>query len=56
MEENQRMQDVKRGKHERRRRGLFATLYLGRAAAARKLRRLPSIVTSERVLIGKERT
>jgi hypothetical protein len=27
----------------------------GRDAAARRLRRLPSIVTRERVLIGKER-
>ncbi len=41
------MQEAKRGKHERRRRSLFATLSRGKDAAARKLRRLPSIVTGE---------
>jgi hypothetical protein len=49
------MQEAKRGKHERRRRSLFATLSRGKDAAARKLRRLPSIVTGENILIGKER-
>ncbi len=49
------MQDATRGKHERRRRSLFASLNLGKDAAARKLRRLPSIVTGERILVGKER-
>lgn len=49
------MQDSKRGKHARRRRGLIEVFQSGRAAAARRLRGLPSIVTRERVMIGKER-
>jgi hypothetical protein len=49
------MQEAKRGKHARRRRSLIEVFHLGRDAAARRLRKLPSIVTRERVLIGKER-
>lgn len=49
------MQEAKRGKHARQRRGLIEALHLGKDAAARRLRRLPSIVTGERILIGKER-
>jgi hypothetical protein len=49
------MQEPKRGKHERERRSLIEALHLGRDAAVRRLRGLPSIVTRERVLIGKER-
>ena len=49
------MQDSKRGKHARQRRGLMDLFQSGRDAAARRLRSLPSIVTRERVLIGKER-
>jgi hypothetical protein len=48
------MHDSKRGKHERQRRSLMDLFQFGRTAA-RRLRRLPSIVTRERVLIGKER-
>ena len=49
------MRDTKRGKHERRRRGLMDLFQTGREAAARRLRHLPSIVTRERMLIGKDR-
>lgn len=49
------MQEAKRGKHERRRRSLIEMVQVGRSAAARRLRGLPSIVTRERVPIGKER-
>jgi hypothetical protein len=49
------MNEAKRGRHERRRRSLIDYFQLGRDAAARRLRGLPSIVTRERVLIGKER-
>lgn len=49
------MQDPKRGKHVRRRRGVWELFNTGRHAAVRRLRGLPSIVTRERVLTGKER-
>ena len=49
------MQEAKRGKHERQRRSVIEIFQVGRSAAARRLRALPSIVTRERVLIGKER-
>lgn len=49
------MQESKRGRHERKRRSLADIVQLDRFAAVRRLRRLPSIVTRERVLIGKER-
>jgi hypothetical protein len=48
------MQEAKRGKHERQRRSLIDIFHLGRDAAARRLRVLPSIVTRERVLISEE--
>jgi len=48
------MQEAKRGKHERQRQSLIDMFHLGRVAAARRLRKLPSIVTRERVLIEKE--
>lgn len=50
------MQEPKRGRHERQRRSLIQVLHLGRDAAVRRLRGLPSIVTRERVLIGEERS
>lgn len=49
------MVDPKRGKHARQRRNLIGLLDSGRSAAVRRLRALPSIVTRERVSIGKER-
>lgn len=49
------MQESKRGKHAKQRRNLMDTFHWGRDAAARRLRRLPSIITKERVPIGKER-
>ncbi len=49
------MHELKRGRHERRRRSLVGLFQSGRDAAARRLQRLPSIVTRERVPIGKER-
>ncbi len=49
------MQESKRGKHAKQRRNLMDAFHRGRDAAARRLRRLPSIVTRERVPIGKER-
>jgi len=49
------MQETRRGRHERQRRSVIEVLHMGRDAAARRLRRLPSIVTRERVPIGKER-
>jgi hypothetical protein len=48
------METPKRGKHEKVRTGWLDWFHTGRRAALR-LRRLPSIVTRERVLIGKER-
>ena len=49
------MQDSKRGRHARQRRSVLELFKTGRHAAVRRLRGLPSIVTRERVLIGKER-
>ena len=49
------MQDPKRGKHARQRRNVLELFNTGRHAAVRRMRKLPSIVTRERMLIGKER-
>jgi len=49
------MTDAKRGRHERRRRGLIELFQWGRNAAVRRLQSLPSIITKEPAPLGKER-